>query len=145
MSAKIFYKLGSISIMIIGIGHLILHFVLRGRNPAGILVMNQMKNIKVGFGNVTQTMASFYTGFSITMGALLVLAGLQNLFLAASLDVSFSRHKGSAFMAILLAGILFVLSMKYFIILPQMLSLLALIFYSLGFWKLTHDEKSSSI
>ncbi len=144
ITAKTLYKTGSVSMMIMGAGHTALHFALAGNDPAGAPVISQMEAFKLSvFGLGSPSLLDFHQGFSIAMGVLLFFTGLQNFFLSGSLNYAFDKHKGSVLLPALLAGITFILSLKYFIIMPQALSLIALMAYSMSFWKLQSDKSSA--
>lgn len=143
ITAKTLYKTGSVFMIIMGAGHLVLHFALDGSDPVSAHIYKQMDDFKLniaGFGS--RSLLDFMDGFSIIMGVAVVLAGLQSFFLSGNLKSASDHHKGIILLPALLAGIIFILSLKYLIILPQALSLLAFIAYSLGLWKLS-SEKSS--
>jgi hypothetical protein len=122
--------------MIIGIGHTALHFTVKGKNPAAGPVIAQMKQLKIdiaGLGN--QSLYSFHEGFSITMGMLLFFFGLQSFFLSKSLN-SYNDNKIVFWIPVVTTAVLLFLSLRYFIIIPQTLSFIALVAYGMCLWKL---------
>jgi hypothetical protein len=140
ITAKTLYKTGSVSMMIIGAGHTAVHFALAGNDPASAPLITQMEAFKITvLGSGSPSLLDFHQGFSITMGMLLLFTGLQNFFLSGNLSSAFNKHKGSVLLPSLLAGITFILSLKYFFIVPQALSPIALIAYSSSFWKLQRE------
>jgi hypothetical protein len=146
ITAKTLYKTGSVSMMLIGAGHTALHFALAGNDPASAPVIEQMEAFKLGImGFGSRSLLDFHQGFSITMGVLLIFTSLQNFFLSGSLDSAYNNHKGSVLLPALLAGITFILSLKYFIILPQALSLIAFTAYSLSLWKLQREKSPADL
>lgn len=146
IAAKTLYKTGSVSMMLIGTGHTALHFAVKGKDPASAHIFKQMKDFKlniIGFGS--RSLLEFHEGFSITMGVLLFFIGLQNFFLSGSLKSASHTNKGIILVPALLAGITFILTLKYFIILPQALSLIAFLAYSLSLWKLRRDKSCADV
>jgi hypothetical protein len=68
ITAKNLYKTGSVSMMIMGGGHLVLHFALDGNDPASDHIYKQMDDFKLniaGFGS--RSLLDFMDGFSIIM------------------------------------------------------------------------------
>lgn len=130
ISASIWYKIGSVSIALIGVGHTI-HFSMKGKNPAAVPLLEQMDAFKILLPEMGgRSLLEFHEGFSITMGVLLFFVGLQNFFLATSLSQLYERAKVALLVPLVLAGIIFLLSLKFFILPPQALSLVALVVYS---------------
>ena len=141
ISAKNLYKTASGCLMTMGAGHIVLYFVLKESNPAGTAVVAQMEGLRLsikGLGN--RSLLDFHEGFSITMGVLLFFTGLQNFLLAGNLKSVYDNHKGILLVPVLLTGIVFLLSMRYFFTVPQALSLIACLTYSMSFWKLSRES-----
>lgn len=141
MMAGTLYKIGALSMMIMGGGHLVAHFALDENDPASKHIYMQMDTFKLsvmGFGS--RSLLDFMDGFSIIMGVTVFFAGLQSFFLSGNLRSFSEHHRGIILLPALLAGIIFILSLKYLIILPQALSLLAFIGYSLSLWKLSMEK-----
>jgi hypothetical protein len=144
ITAKLLYKTGSISMMLMGAGHNLLHLAIAGKNPAAAPVIQQMEAFKLvimGFGS--RSLLDFHHGFSFTMGTLLFFTGLQNFFLSSHLKSAFNSHKGIVWVPALLAGITFLLALTYFIILPQALSLIAFIAYAWSLLKLMKEKNAT--
>jgi hypothetical protein len=142
LTGKILYKIGSMSMMMTGAGHLALHFAHKGGSPASDHMTKQMDVVTISIGFGSRTFLEFFQGFSITMGILLIFTGLQNFLLARNLRLAFDNNKAAVSLPILLAGITFIISLKYFMIPPQVLSLIAFIAYSWSLWKLSRKQAS---
>lgn len=146
ISAKTLYKTGSLLMMITGAGHTTLHFLVDGNDPASAHINKQMEDFKLsisGFGS--RSLLDFHDGFSITMGVLLFFIGLQNFFLSRSLKYASDNNKSIILVPALLAGIIFILALKYFIILPQALNLMAFVAFILSWWKLSREKSSADL
>lgn len=144
ISASTWYKIGSVSMALIGVGHTSIHFSMKGKNPSAAAILEQMDAFKVllpGMGS--RSLLEFHEGFSITMGILLFFVGLQNFFLAPILMQLHERAKAAPFIPLVLSGILFLLSLTYFILPPQALSLVALVAYCLSWWKAGREKPVS--
>lgn len=140
MTAQTLYKIGSVTMMIIGTGHNVIHLAHRGKNPQAALVIDQMRQFKVAIGGFgSRSMLEFHEGFSLTMGALLFFVGLQNLVLLSTLK-AISHHSRVVLLSVIISLTVFLLSLKYFIIIPQALSLIAMIAFSLSYWMLKKRE-----
>jgi hypothetical protein len=123
--------------MIIGAGHTALHFVVKGKDPAGAHIIAQMEQYKINIGGLgSSSLLEFHEGFSITMGMLLFFFGLHNLLLSKSFN-TFISNRAIVWVPLLTTAILLFLSLKYFIIIPQALSLIALVAYGMCLWKLS--------
>jgi hypothetical protein len=135
ISAKTLFKTGSLSMMIIGIGHTTIHFAVKGKDPAGAHVVAQMEQFKINIGGLgSRNLLEFHEGFSITMGILLFFFGLQNFLIANNLK-TYNIKRGIIWIPVLTAAVLLLLSLKYFIIIPQALSFIALVSYGMCLWK----------
>lgn len=125
-----FYKIASIAFIILGLLHLMAHFV--GSfflDQKAIELMGQMDNFKIQlFGE--HSLLKFHTGFSLMMGLLISAFGIQN-FLAAD-----SISKKYLMSVIIITAIALVLSITYLHILPTVFISISLICYILTFKKL---------
>lgn len=139
MSAKALYRTGSISMMIIGLGHISFHLAMIGKNPKSAYLIQQMRDYQVKVVGVSRSMLEFHEGFSFTMGALLFFIGLQHLLLSKNLRFLFDQNKKAVLLPIVIAGVVFVFSLKYFIIIPQALSFIAFGAYVFSYWKLGRE------
>lgn len=140
-SAIFLYKTGSTLITIIGIGHLALHALLSKKKNSTQSATLLMEKVQISFAFAHQTMLNFYYGFSITMAVLFIFTGLQAFALSKTLKELYIINKCLVILPIGISGMTFFLSLRYFIIIPQLLSLLALLSFIFGFVKLRNDPK----
>lgn len=118
--------------MVIGAGHTILHFTVKGKNPAGAHVVAQMDQYRINIAGLgSRSLLEYHEGFSLSMGIILLCFGLQNCLVSENIRT----NRGLILVALLTAGVMFFLSLRYFIIIPQALSFIALIAYGMCFWK----------
>ena len=128
---KILYKLASYCLIIIGIGHLCGHFFLAPDSSQTSLMMQSMRDYKINMLGI-HSLLDFHEGFSMLMGFMILGFGLQTLFTS---EYTFTNPKGNRnFILVILVSIaVFVVSLKYFFIVPQIFSFLASLFFVLSF------------
>lgn len=139
LTEKGLYKIGSISMMMIGVGHLSLHFAQHRETESNAHLINQMKEATINIGFASKSFYDFFHGFSLMMGFLFIFIGLQNFLMARNLRSIFLNNKAAISLPILISGITFVMSVKYFLIPPQALSLIALSTYLWSLLKLNRQ------
>ena len=145
ISTNTLYKFGSITLMIIGLGHSSLHFVVKGKNQSAGAVIAQMKQLTInigGFGN--RSLYEFHEGFSLTMGVLLFFFGLQSYFVSKNLN-HYSNNRAIFWIPVVATVALLFLSLRYFIIIPQALSSIALVAFGMCLWKVSKLRQSHEV
>ena len=123
------YKIGSIAFVILGALHLAAHFA-GSQNPNADTqaVLNQMQALKIDlFGQ--HDLLKFHNGFSIMMGVLLAVFGLQNFIIA---DAATKNYQLSS---ILISIVLLLLSILYFHILATAFIFSSLVCYLVSYKK----------
>lgn len=128
INKTLFFKAGSVSLMLLGALHLVAHFFMLAQEDVPPII-NDMHNFKIEMLG-QHTLLQFHNGFSITMGFLLFAYGFQNMLLAAF----FIQHKKSILLAIVISLITFFLALIYFHVLAYGLLLLAMVFYLVAFF-----------
>lgn len=142
-AAKTLYRIGSVLLMLIGVGHTMIHFARKGKDSAVGPVIQQMEAFKVDVAGMSRSLLELYEGFSLTMGTLLFFIGLQNFFLAKSLNIVYKEHSVVVIVPILIAGATFALSVRYFFLPPLVLSFFAFLVFMVSLWQL--KKKSSTL
>lgn len=131
---KTLYKTASWSFVLLGIGHVITHF-LEPRTPEQLDMIQQMKDFVIEMPGTTSNLLLFHEGFSITMGMLISAFGLINLVFLKT-----NRESVNSFGLLLtnsiVSGLMLILSVIYFFFVPIAFSALSfLCFTSLLFMK----------
>ncbi len=132
------YKIGSIAFIALGLLHIIAHF-LGTLNPdkATFDLLNQMANHKIQLLG-EHSLLKFHTGFSLTMGFLLSVFGVQNLLVAKTVN------KKYLISTIIITAITFILSIAYFHLLATTFIFVSLICYILTYYKFRIYDKNNN-
>jgi hypothetical protein len=124
------YKIASIAFIVLGVLHTIAHIVGQlNLDEASLVVLNNMANHKIQLLG-EHSLLKFHTGFSLMMGFLLSVFGIQNLLVTKTLN------KKYLISTIIITGIALILSIAYFHILATSFIFTSLICYILSYKKL---------
>lgn len=133
------YKFGSIAFLILGILHTLAHIAGNlNPNQETMVLLQEMESFKIDlFGE--HTMLKFHNGFSLMMGFLLSVFGIQNLIIGKSLSKKYLLSN------IISTSIMLALSVVYFHVLAIVFILFSLLCYLLTFKKRFLKKKIRSI
>jgi hypothetical protein len=124
------YKIASIAFIVLGVLHTIAHIVGQlNLDEASLVVLNNMANHKIQLLG-EHSLLKFHTGFSLMMGFLLSVFGIQNLLVTKTLN------KKYLISTIIITGIALILSIAYFHVLATSFIFTSLICYILSYKKL---------
>ena len=119
----LFYQIGSIAFILLGLLHIMAHFTTPGDTALNEL-LNNMQAFKIElFGE--HNLLKFYLGFSLMMGCLLSAIGVLNL------SYSKSINKISVYVNIVICSIAFIISFNYFHLLAYGFVLISLFSFCL--------------
>jgi len=124
------FKAGAITIVVLGVLHLIGQASSKLADPQGLALLEAMENYKIKMLG-EHSVLKFFKGFSTTMGVLIIAFGAQNLLLATAI-VKSKRNIAST---ILITAISFVLAVTYFHALAYGMLLLAFICFIVAFFR----------
>lgn len=133
------YKFGSIAFLILGILHTLAHIAGNlNPNQETMVLLQEMESFKIDlFGE--HTMLKFHNGFSLMMGFLLSVFGIQNLIIGKSLSKKYLLSN------IISTSIMLAMSVVYFHVLAIVFILFSLLCYLLTFKKRFLKNKIRSI
>ncbi|MDC0230807.1 hypothetical protein OAK19_02485 [Aureispira] len=126
-----FYKVGSWSFILVGIGHLIGHF-LTPKTSEQIEMLQIMKEFTIVMPGTDTNLLLFYTGFSIMMGIMLISYGFINLMFLKNNKQNNVAGNQILITNTLVSLISLILAIKYFFIFPILLMTLALTGFTLA-------------
>jgi hypothetical protein len=139
MSAKLLYRVAAVVFVLFAAGHTAGFLTFRPESTQGLAVYNAMDSVTFDFNGSVRSYGEFYTGFGLQVTACLlffaVLAWqLGNL---ATSQPGTLRVLAWTFVAVQLA--IFILSVRYFFIVPTVLSAIILVCLFWAAWRLPHS------
>jgi hypothetical protein len=136
MTAKVLYRIAAVAFVLFALGHTAGFLTFRPASAEALAVHNAMKSVTFDFNGVVRTYGEFYMGFGLQISAYLVLGA----FLAWHLSNQASNQPRSiaplawAFVTAQLA--IFILSARYFFIVPATLCAVIFICLLVAAWRL---------
>ena len=127
---KISSKIGSWSLIFVGIGHTITDLT-SPKSETQIDFIQKMKEFPIEIMGTETNIFSFHQGFSLMMGLLLFGYGLLNILILRNNQAS-SIPTNILILNILICVISFVLSIKYFFIVPIVFTGIALLGFAIS-------------
>jgi hypothetical protein len=136
---NILHKTGSCAFLLTGTGHLMAHFLAPKTAPQ-LEMMKSMEKFSISMPGTQSNLLLFHEGFSIMMGILLFSFGLMNLILYKISESDPKTYKNILLLNCVLSLISFILSVKYFFVVPVVLMGIATLSF---FGILLKDQKTS--
>ncbi|PCJ45294.1 MAG: hypothetical protein COA74_15905 [Gammaproteobacteria bacterium] len=120
-SLSIIYKAGCWSFILVGLGHIVTSMFVP-ITPERASIILEMKNFSITMAGTESNLYLFHEGFSLMMGVLLISYGLLNLFLTKA---SVIPENNIIFINTTVSLIAFIISIKYFFMVPIILLCIA--------------------
>lgn len=116
-SLSIIYKAGCWSFILVGLGHIVTSMLVPN-TPERVNIIQEMKNFSISIAGTRSNLYLFHEGFSLMMGVLLIGYGFLNLLLT---DAWMIPGKNIILINVTVSLIAFVISIKYFFMVPTIL------------------------
>ncbi len=128
---QFFQKTGAWLLLLLGAGHLITMLV-APRSEAQLTMFEKMRQFSIPMPGGHPTLLSFYTGFSLMMGFLLIAYGALNLLITGVLEATSIRQRWVALLNLAFAGIALAISIVDFFAVPIFFTLAAMVCYGVA-------------
>lgn len=137
--AKIFFLTGIWTIIILGMGHLLTHFLFMFSSNPKPDIFNKMGEFLAPVPGWEIDLLSLHNGFSIMMGILLIAIGFLGHHLMKINIESLNENKYIFLFFLVLSIIISIMTIKFFFVVPVVLSLLSTVSFS--FAAILHKNK----
>ncbi|MCH2023407.1 MAG: hypothetical protein MK207_13105 [Saprospiraceae bacterium] len=127
----LFYKIGNWCFILVGIGHLIGHF-LTPKTSEQLEMMQKMKEFSIAMPGRETNLLFFHTGFSIMMGIMLISYGYINLIFLKNNRQFNVPDKRILVTNTLVSLISLIIAIKFFFIIPIIITSLAFSAFTLA-------------
>ena len=138
---KIIFLLASLSFFILGIAHVIGHFIVMHELKGSMIYLN-MDSVEISVIGTKKSINEFLKGFSITMGVLMIFIGLLNFLTWVRFNDEILKAPSLLLLNALLALTLALLSVFYFPWPP--IIVFSLVFFAFSFLFITSFKKSEA-
>lgn len=135
------YKIASWSLLIIGFGHTITYLT-APNTPEQNAIINTMEELNFNMLGIDANIFSFYEGFSLMMGILLIGYGLINILILKNSQQS-NLPSNILILNIIISFFSLVISFKYFFFIPVIFTGIPFVGYVLSFITIKLKEKNN--
>ena len=133
MNASILYRIASVLLVLFAVGHTVGFLQIDPKWGVDAMI-KEMQSIRFGVLGSNRTYWDFYVGFGLFVSVFLVFLAVLTWQLSSLPAATLASMRGTAWSLVICFGVVSILSLRYFFIIPIVFSILVLLCLTSAAW-----------